>query len=112
MKLKYEIVSLDYINNVMLIKYIDEDKTEMLVGAKIPYEDEDLEETLQNYAPKSDLKKKSETRKLKSIKSGLKGSIDINLEDRLTVNTEDLEKLQMEQIKSIVKEILNEYKLI
>lgn len=108
MKFEYEVTKVIPDQKLMMVKYIDELKNETIVGTRIPFEEESLDTFFKNHSPKP----KTENRKLKPIEVGIKGTIDIIEQDNIVLSTDELEKIQIEQIKTIVKELLDEYKLI
>jgi hypothetical protein len=108
MKFEYEVINVVPDQKLMMVKYIDEHKNEVIVGTRIPYEDESLDAFLKNHCPKP----KKENKTLKTIEVGLKGSVDIIDQDKIVLSDDELEKIRIEQIQSIVKEMLDEYKLI
>lgn len=111
MKVRYKILEVDYNNKSMMVKYFNENGDEFLAGCKIPYEDEDLENVLSDYAPRSDLIPKNE-KKLKNINVNASGTIEIFEAKRENASVDDLEALQAEQIKTIVESILSERGII
>lgn len=108
MKFKYEIIDVILDQKLMMVKYIDEHETEIIVGTRIPFEDESLDTFFKNHCPNP----KPENKALKTIEVGLKGSVDIIDQDKIVLSDDELEKIRIKQIQSIVKEMLDEYKLI
>lgn len=76
LQFSYEITSVDVNAKCMMVLYTAEGKTPVSVGVKIPYKDENLEDTIISFCPVAYWESQEKT--IQNIEQGTKGTLLIS----------------------------------